>query len=255
MIRWLLRAVRTTLYIGLIGALFALVSYIAFSQFVRRGVTRVPELYGMAEGDAARLLTDQGLQLALADAAERRFDETVPIGHVVVQRPSAGTLVKRGAAVTAVLSRGPQRIAVPSVVDQAMQAAQVTLAAAGLAVGRTVEIFAPAKSGTVVAQQPSAGTPMERGAPVDLFLSRRDWSRTYLMPDLIGKRYDDVRQFFENRDFRFGRISYRSYAGIPPGTVLEQYPLPGDPLRQGDVLSLSIVAPDEADGDSAEDAP
>ena len=105
-------------YLGVLGVIFALVSYFAFSQFVRRGVTSTPELFGLSEEDAEALLADQGLRLAWSEAGER-FDEQTPAGHVLIQKPRAGTLVKRGVTVTVILSRGPQRIEVPTVIDSA----------------------------------------------------------------------------------------------------------------------------------------
>ena len=79
---------------GLLGVLFALVSYFAFRQFVRRGVTPTPELFGLSEDEADVQLADQGLHLVWSDEGER-FDEQVPAGHVLIQEPRAGTLVKR----------------------------------------------------------------------------------------------------------------------------------------------------------------
>ncbi len=231
-------------YLGLLAVVFALVSYFAFSQFVRRGVTSTPELFGLSEEDAEGLLADQGLRLAWSEDGER-FDEQVPAGHVLIQRPRAGTLVKRGVAVTVIMSRGPQRIEVPTVVGSALQAAQVTLVAAGLNVGRAINVFSEQGApGTVVAQEPAGGSRTERDAAIDLFLAMENRSETYLMPDLVNLNYDDVRRYFERRGFRLGRVSYETYDGVAPGTVLRQYPLAGHPLHRGDVIALGVVTPE-----------
>lgn len=243
--RKLLRALGCLSYLTVLLALFAVISYIAFSQFVRRGVTPTPELFGMAEEEARALLADQGLGLEWTEG-NSRFDDQVPPDHVLLQRPRAGALVKRGGMVTVVMSRGPQLIEVPTVVGDGLQAAQVSLQAAGLRAGRTLSIFSPqGLSGTVVAQQPEGGQLVERDAAVDLFLTQENVAETFLMPDLVNKNYDDVRLFFEARGFRLGRVSYEDYAGVLPGTVLRQYPLPGHPLRYGDVISLGVVPPAE----------
>ncbi len=242
--RKLAKAAGCLAYLGLLGVVFALVSYFAFSSFVRRGVTSTPELFGLSEQEAEALLTDQGLRLEWSEEGER-FDEQVPAGHVLIQRPRAGTLVKRGVAVTVILSRGPQRIEVPAVVGTALQAAQVTLTAAGLTVGRTINVFSDLGGpGTVVAQDPAGGTRAERDATVDLFLTLENRSQTYLMPDLINHDYERVRRYFESRGFRLGRVSYETYDGVAPGTVLRQYPLAGHPLQRGDVIALGVVAPE-----------
>ena len=251
--RKLARAAGCLGYMGLLGVLFALVSYLAFSQFVRRGVTPTPELFGLSEDDADALLADQGLRLVWSDEGER-FDEQVPAGHVLIQEPRAGTLVKRGGAVTVIMSRGPQRIEVPEVTGDALQAAQVNLTAAGLTVGRTINVYSrEGPSGIVVAQQPAGGSRVERDAAVDLFINLQSRDETYLMPDLVEHDLDEVRSFFRDRGFRIGRVSYETYDGLAPGTVLRQYPLAGHPLHRGDVIALGVVTPESAE--TTEDGP
>jgi len=220
--------------------LFGLVAYLAFSQFVRRGVTPAPDVLGMSEADASALLSDHGLRADLSDGDER-YDEHVPAGHVLFQRPTAGTLVKRGSQVTLHLSRGPQQLQVPDVVGSAAQAAQVTLAAAGLTLGRTLTLYSEeGVTGEVIGQQPAAGTRAEHAAQVDLFLAGGS-SRTWVMPDLVYLNYENVRRFFEARGFRIGRVSYEVYPRAP-GTVLRQFPQAGHPLHEGDVIALTLVA-------------
>jgi serine/threonine-protein kinase len=241
--RQILRGFGCLGYLGLLGVIFALVSYVAFSQFVRRGVTPTPELFGLTEDEAEALLADQGLSLEWSEEGER-YDDEVPAGRILMQKPRAGTLVKRGRAVTVVLSRGPRLIEVPPVTGEALQAAQVTLVAAGLRLGRTAQVFSTdGESGTVVSQDPPGGERVEREAPIDLFLSKANPIATYVMPDLVNHDYDQVRSFFERRGFRLGRVSYETYDGIAPGTVLRQFPLAGHPLRRGDVIALGVVTP------------
>lgn len=239
--RKLLRTLRALTYLGALGLLSSLVAYVAFSQFVRRGVTPTPDLTRLDETEASTLLAHRGLRLAWQDDQDR-YDEDVPEGRVLEQKPRAGTLVKRGSLVTAMASRGPQRMEVPVVVGEAAQAAEVTLAAAGLRLGRTVNVFSrDDRDGIVVGQQPPAGARVEPHAPVDLFLSLKSTAGSYLMPDLVGKSYDTVRRVFERNGFRFGRVAYRSYEGRAAGEILRQFPAAGHPLRRGEVISLTVV--------------
>lgn len=239
-----LKALGCATYLVLLGALSALVAYTTFNLFVRGGVTPAPELRGLSEDEARALLADQGLALVWSEQ-DHRFDEEVPAGHAVDQRPQPGTLIKRGSTVTVVLSLGPQRIEVPEVLGSAVQAAQVTLEAAGLTLGRTLSIYSDeGRAGTVVAQHPAAGARLERGGAVALFLALEIPNETYIMPDLVYQPYDRVREFFTARGYRLGRVSYQNYAGIPAGTVLRQVPRAGHPLLRGAVISLDVALGD-----------
>lgn len=237
----LLRVLGCFTYAMVLAGAFGVIAYFTFNYFVRRGVTPAPELSGLPRAEAEALLADQGLRFSHPEG-EDRWDDTVPVGHVLLQKPRAGTLVKRGRAIEVVLSRGPQRIEVPAMVGSAGQAAQVTLSAAGLTLGRTLGLWSDAgPPGSVIAQVPRPGILVERSTPIDLFFSLGA-RVTYVMPDLVDSNYENVRRFFEGRGFRLGRVSYENYAGLPPGKVLRQYPVAGHPLRSGDVISLDVSA-------------
>ncbi len=234
-------------YAGLVAAAFILAAYFSFSLFVRSGVTPVPDLAGLAEEEVLGHLGDQGLGLRRNTEADRYHDE-IPEGLVLQQSPAAGSLVKRGSAVEVTISLGPELLEVPDVRGQGLQAAQVAVVAAGMTLGRTASIYSTAgPPGTVVDQDPQPGVRVGRAAPVVLFMSLESRSDTFLMPDLVYRKYESVRRFFEVQDFRLGSVKFESYEGIEAGVVLRQFPLPGHPIRRRDVISL-VVTTDERFG-------
>jgi serine/threonine-protein kinase len=249
-LRKILRALGILAYLGVVTVLFVLAGYVSFNLFVRSGATRTPELAGLSIDDARDLLADQGLRLRVEE--DGRYDTSIPAEHVVQQTPREGALVKRGSAVSVVPSLGPQRVPVPDLAGQSVQSAQVLLAAAELALGRTVEVYGrDAAAGAVVAQQPRAGNTVAPGATVDLLVARKGSGTTFVMPDLVYRDYDEVRRFFEGRGFRIGSVKFERYEGIRPGIILRQFPLAGHPLGRGDTISLVVAAARQA----ADDAP
>lgn len=244
----LLRGLGCLAYGGLLGAIFSLAAYLAFSLFVRGGVTATPEVHGLSQDEAVALLADQGLRASWSEDGEI-WDETVAKGHIVRQEPRAGVYIKRSSEVVLTLSLGPRRLEVPKLQGEALQSVQVALGAVGLKVGNTFTVFDDrAGPGFIVAQSPAAGQRLESDASVDLLVSAGDPGHSYVMPDLVKLRYDGVRLFFERHGFRIGKVSYESYEGVMPGTVLRQFPLAGHPLRKSDVISLDVVAAPPAPG-------
>ncbi|MCZ6507395.1 MAG: PASTA domain-containing protein [Acidobacteria bacterium] len=242
----LLRAGGWLAYTGVLLFLFAAAGYISFSRFVRSGGTEVPDLVGLPFEQLAEAVADYGLDYRSKEGSER-YDDAVPFGHVLLQSPPAGSLVKRGARVDVVLSLGSQLMAVPDVRGEALQAAQVTLAAAGLAVGRTARVHTVrAQPGTVFEQFPPPGERVGRASTVDLYLATSSRAGTFLMPDLVYRDYERVRRFFEARDFRLGSVKFEPYESMAPGIVLRQFPLAGHPLRRQDAISLVVVSPPAA---------
>lgn len=233
-------------YLALIAICFVVAAYLSFNVFVRSGVTTAPDLTGLTVVEAEKVLADQGLKLRRSEA-EGRFDPDVAAGHVARQDPRARTLVKRGSTVEVVLSLGPERLEVPDVVGRSVQAAQVTLAGAGLAVGRTLHVFSHRAAGTVVEEEPGVGAAVAPKSPVDLLIAVDDPDDSYVMPDLVYRSYDGVRAFFEGRGFRFGSIKFERYEGVAAGVILRQFPVAGHPVSHADAISLVVAAPpDEA---------
>ncbi len=244
--RLLLKTLGWTGYGLLLIALFAGAGYVSFSRFVRSGGTEVPDLVGRAQGEVEAVVAERGLAWRIRPNSGR-YDDVIPTDHVLRQTPPAGALVKRGAVVKVELSLGPQLMEVPDVRGEALQAAQVTLAAAGLAVGRTAGVQTPdTRPGLVHEQLPAAGERVGKTSAVDLFLSTSSRNATYLMPDLVYREYEPVRAFFERRGFRIGSVKFEPYESVAAGTVLRQFPLPGHPLRRQDVISLVVVSAPEA---------
>lgn len=241
MLRKVLRIAGFLAYLLLVVLVFGLAAYVSFNLFVRSGATRTPGLAGLSIEEARQLLVDQGLELRVDE--DGRYDDQVPVEHVIRQSPSEGALVKRGSTVQVVPSLGPQRIPVPELHGQGVQSAQVLLAAAGLALGRTVEVFdRETDPGLVVGQAPPAGQTVAPGAAVDLLLAREGSAESFVMPDLVYREYDPVRRFFETRGFRLGSVKYERYEGIRPGVILRQFPLAGHPLGRRDTISLVVAA-------------
>ncbi len=244
MLARILRRAAWVLYAGFVAVVFVAASYLAFNLFVRSGVTPVPEVEGLPLGTAQARLRERALEMD-REAGER-YDDEVPAGHVLRQSPAAGSLVKRGGRVEVAVSLGPQVVVVPDLGGAALPAAQVTLAGAGLTIGRTIGIYSPdSQPGTVVGQWPKPGERAGSAALVDLFLSAGDPAAVFVMPDLVYRDYERVRRFFERRGFRLGSVKFESYEGIGAGVVLRQFPLAGHPLSRREVISLVVASGNE----------
>ncbi|HEV8572471.1 MAG TPA: Stk1 family PASTA domain-containing Ser/Thr kinase [Actinomycetota bacterium] len=124
----------------------------------------VPDLVGRTEQEAGALVTGAGLALRVTE----EFSDTVPRGRVISQDPKKGTVVRKGDTVTIVVSKGPRTFPMPDVVGMSKDAATAKLQGLGLRV-RVVDL--PGSSGqTVVGQQPQAGTTVESGQQVTIYV-------------------------------------------------------------------------------------
>ena len=122
----------------------------------------VDDVAGKTFDEASAALKAKGFQVARDDV----FSDTVENGKVVGTDPGAGQPAARGGTVTVNVSKGPELVAVPSVVGVSVEVASQRLQAAGLV--PDVQNYAPGRN--VRASDPVAGTQVRKGSKVTLFL-------------------------------------------------------------------------------------
>src|SRR5664280_87535 len=146
------------------GAGTALTRDTAVAVVMSKGLepVAVPDVHGQSADDATAMLSKARLRATIQEA----YDDTVATGSVVSQRPAAGTNIGKGAAVTLVVSKGPQLFAVSDVTGESRDRAVAELTALGF---RPQVRALPVGPGTVRAQDPAGGTQARRGATVTLF--------------------------------------------------------------------------------------
>src|SRR5664280_1865997 len=147
------------------GAGTALTRDTAVAVVLSKGLepVAVPDVHGQSADDATAMLSKARLRAIIQEA----YDDTVATGSVVSQRPAAGTNIGKGAAVTLVVSKGPQLFAVSDVTGESRDRAVAELTALGF---RPQVRALPVGPGTVRAQDPAGGTQARRGATVTLFV-------------------------------------------------------------------------------------
>jgi len=132
---------------------------------VSRGVpgAKVPKLVGLAAADAVKQLQSLGLTATLKQTPAQG---AVP-GAVVQQSPQPGTHAKKGTAVVLAVAKGAAAVVVPDVTGHSQQDAEHDLQQRGLNT-HVVDVASSQPSGTVVAQNPPAGSKVQQGGTVRL---------------------------------------------------------------------------------------
>jgi hypothetical protein len=118
----------------------------------------VPEVTGEQLNLAVQALASSGLAYKVSYSPGIQPVGTVPIGTVIVQRPSAGTMVQGASVITLTVVGTANSVTVPNLAGQSQAQAQSTLASAGL----IMTVNGPVAStnvarGVVISQSPAAG--------------------------------------------------------------------------------------------------
>lgn len=199
----------------------------------------VPKIEGKSIVDALQDVSaiDLSIQHESTD-----YDETLPAGTVIRQHPPSGMRVRAGRAIRVVISKGGQASFVPDVMGKRLAEAQSVLSAEGIQLGAVSEAYsADLTKGMVLAQHPSSGTVVTRGSMVDLEISKgTPPSGLPIAPDLVGKTADEATSWGATAKIGV-KVKEDKTAGGVPGAIVRQLPAAGQPILEGQDLSVTIV--------------
>jgi serine/threonine-protein kinase len=202
----------------------------------------VPSLLSKRLPEASTLAARHALSLRLEG---KRNDARVPADQILAQEPAAGSTLKAHRSIRVWLSLGPHRLTVPAVEGESLRTARLTLDQAQVPISRVVEVDNRAEEGLVLVQHPAPGEAEALGEGISLLVSRGPGNVDYLMPDLIGRKAEDVLEGLRFAGLKVAEVRYRTYPGVAPGIVLRQVPPAGHRVspRMSVSLDVSKAAP------------
>jgi serine/threonine-protein kinase len=194
--------------------------------------TTVPTVVGLPAQEAEAQLVSRGLRYTVHNVPNAK---TTP-GSVTASNPAAGTVVLVGQSVLLNVSTGPKQIGVPDVVNEPYANAAGALRGQGFKPVRS-DVANAAAPGTVIAQNPSAGTPATLGSTVTLTVSKG--------PDLVEVQnvtQDDVqtaKQLLQQQGLTVLIIQQDVTDPLQDGLVLAQDPAHGK-VQQGSTVTITV---------------
>lgn len=203
---------------------------------------RIPDLVGVAEGEARNQLSVFGWSLLVR--AERSDD--VELGAVIRTEPPAGSTLQEGSDLTLIVSEGASLAVLPDLVGLTMEDALAALAEQDLVPVKTVSDSDSVPSGSIVSwmviEQPdlTAGSEVLRGTEVSIVISSGPSLRS--VPELVGLTEEDALALLADLQFVGQRGEDVRGSDAAPGTVAAQTPQSGENLMRGSTIVYSLAA-------------
>jgi serine/threonine-protein kinase len=193
----------------------------------------VPDLQGLTVAQATTLLKNTGLLLGdqLPQASTERPKDTI-----ISQSPGRDIMVSKGSTVDIVISTGPGQVAVPQLADLiSPDDARVALGKVGLTLGTVTQENADAAAGTVLRSDPEAGTMVDPGTSVSIWIS----SGLIKIPNVVGYPATQAQAELANAGFNVETVPQVD-TSVAEGTVLSQDPVGGGTAEQGATITLTV---------------
>ena len=194
----------------------------------------VPSVQGRSQADAVAAVRTASLDPRVTEA----FDEKVPKGTVVSVAPGPGTDVRRGTDIALVVSKGPERYAVPPVVGMTVAEATARIEDANLEVGKVTEAFSEkVPDGQVVSAKPGPGANLKKGTSVAMTVSKG--RKPIKVTDFTGKNAQTASRELSDLGLKVDATAQENSDTVPKGRVISQSPRDGT-LFRGDTVTLVV---------------
>jgi eukaryotic-like serine/threonine-protein kinase len=195
----------------------------------------MPSVYGLTPVAAAAKLTPLGLSL---DADATDFSETVAAGRIISTDPPAGGDAKQDSTVSAVVSKGPERHAVPTVAGKTVEDATTALTDSALTVGDVTQAYDDKVAvGLVVSSKPVAGTDLKRDQAVDLVVSKGP--APVKLPNYVGKPAAPAVAALQKAGLKVTTSPAYSKT-VPAGSVVSMDPKAGTSVPKGGSVKMVV---------------
>lgn len=247
-LRFMVTAV-VLLVVAMVSALMAM------RLAIHGGEVTVPKLVGLMPAEAEQAVTNLGLNFAV----ERQYySPDVAEGRIMMQVPAAGTRVRHGWQVRVARSLGPQRVAIPDVLNQSGRAADLNIRRRGLDVGSVAYLQLPSiAADQVLAQSPPANASGVSVPRISLLVSAATQPQMFVMPSFLGQPLGTVNLTLLDAGFHVGNVtvvavSPENSAGSSssPGTappqpspasiIVSQSPAAGERVSAGATVNFEV---------------
>jgi beta-lactam-binding protein with PASTA domain/predicted Ser/Thr protein kinase len=198
------------------------------------GDAPVPLVQGLTADEAADALREAGFK----SQVRREFSDTVRNGRVIESSPPEGTTARKGTTVTLIVSRGKETVAVPDVVGQPRDEAERALQDAGLQASVREEESEDADPGTVLRQDPAAGSQLAKGKTIALVVAKAP--ADVPVPGVIDLTRQDARQALEDAGFEVQVERQPVDTPDEDDIVLDQEPSPDTPRPRGSTVTITV---------------
>lgn len=152
---------------------------------------------------------------------KREYDNDKEEGVILKQDPLEGRTVKLPATVKVVVSKGPEMVKVPLLVNKRDLEAEIEINNKKLSVRKEYEYSPTIPEDIVIRQDPAPETSLKSGGDVTIYISLGREQKKIKVPNLIGKDQEEAKRLILLNGLVVGDVSPSS-SNKKTGTVLEQ---------------------------------
>lgn len=225
--------------IGVVAAVI-LIPLIVFGV-VKSGILSdtavVPDLSNMSYKEAKAACEDKGFKIKKGKGV---YSSDISENRVAKQNPAAESEAKKGSTITVNLSKGSKDGTVPNLVGMNYENIEDYLKDYGYKLGVVKETTSTEAAGTIIAQDPEAGSQLDKGSKINITISDGKGKEKGTVPALTGKSLADAKTAIVNAGFKVGNITYDESDAYGNGYVMWQQYAANTQLDKGTTIDIEV---------------
>ena len=202
------------------------------------GPVQIPNVVGLDRYTAIDKLEALGLEVL---TEEEPTDDTSKVNFVQRQEPASGSILEPGTTVVIWVAVPNNTVLVPSLAGLSRSAAENALIQLGLA-PKVTEVESSLPGGTVLAQNPQAGTPVQAGSEVEIEVSNAPVVNMVSVPPVaqVGITLTQATNLLSQFSLKV-TAEYYETKDFSPDIVIQQDPVAGTVVPEGTVIKLTVA--------------
>lgn len=222
---------------AVIVALAALVGIgFATGLFDKKDI-EVPDFRGMTIEEAEDKAEDLGIEVKIG---KYEFSTEYEQDQIMDQDPNHGEMVAKGDTVTVDISKGGERGVIPNLIGKSEEDAKKMIEDYGFELGTVKEKESHEEKGTVIEQDPSAGSEGKQGDTINITISDGSGKEMGEVPYVLGMSEDEARAAIEKAGFKVGDVSEGVSSAYDNGQVMWQEYDAGTSVEKGTAIDIRI---------------
>lgn len=213
-----------------------LLGVLGFSVLRGMGRTEVPDVRNLTLEEAVQKAASDEYGLVLTSSGEE-YSDTVEKGRIISQSVEAGVTVKKGDAMTVVVSSGAAA-EVPELTGKTREEAKALAEKAGLVYAESGEEYSDTVSAdTVISQEQTAGAILEKGSTVSVVVSLG--KQMSVVPELSGLTLEEAEQTLQKAGLVCESVQEYSNS-VEQGRVIRQETEEGTQLEPDSAVKVVV---------------
>lgn len=235
---------KTKIIIICVAAFIALLS--TFLILVNTGVFSstkpAPDFIDMTYKEAEKLAESEGFTIK---KGKDIYSPDIAEGRICQQDPAAGVETPKKGTITVNVSKGSKDGVVPNVVGMNRDGVQEYLEGYGYFLGTVKTVTDTAKAGTVIEQDPQAGTKLDKESKINIVISDGKGKEKGTVPALNGKTLKEAKKAIVAAGFTVGEITYDYSDVYGNGYVMWQQYGANTQLDKGTSINIEVSQGEE----------